>query len=132
MKTEVNLAAFDVETGSNSGARLELIDKFGKKSGEWIVLLGMDSKDATSRLSEQAQERVARATRGDRTVTVEQVRQERCELLAALTKEWSFKTGDAVPFPCTIDNARNIYVASVLVREQVEEFVNRRANFLQG
>lgn len=129
--SEVNLAAFDVESGSNSGSRLELIDKYGKKSGEWILLLGMDSREANARLSEQAQDRVVRAQRGDRTVTVEQVRGERCDLLAALTKEWSFKTADGAAFPCTAENARRIYLASVLVREQVEEYVNRRANFLQ-
>jgi hypothetical protein len=127
----VNLDEFDVESGATKGAKLELFNKLGKKSGEWILLLGMDSRDAQSRIAEQAQDRVARATNGDRTVTVDMLRAERCELLAALTKEWSFKTADGNPFPCTPGNVRQVYMNSVLIREQVEEFVNRRANFLR-
>ena len=127
-----NLGLFDVETDANRGARLELMDKFGKKSGEWILLLGTDSREAQAKLAEAAQARVTRAQRGDRTVTLEQVREERCSFLAALTREWSFKTQDGAALPCDAANAYALYRASSLIREQVDEFVSSRANFLPG
>lgn len=132
-----SLEQFDIETGADKGAKLELLDKFGKKSGEWIMLLGEDSQTYQQKLAEHNQNRIQRlAARqvglGGMKFTQDDVRTEMIERLVAVTREWSFKLADGQPFPCTPDNIEKVYRKSAVIREQVEAFVNERSNFLAG
>lgn len=129
-QNEVDLSAFDVESGADQGARLELIDKNGKKSGEWIYLLGADSQEYQRRFNEQAQRRLARLQRpGGQKITQTEMDEETIDRLVVCTKDWSFNVnGEKVAVtPKSVEGA---YRKSKLVREQVEIFINERANFL--
>lgn len=129
---EPNLAAFDIETAANEGAKLELLDKHGRKSGEWILLLGADSKAYQDRIGEQNRNRLQRLARTNQTAKLnqEEMEGEMIERLVLCTKDWSFKTQDDQKFPCTPENISKIYRKSTIIREQVIQFINDRANFL--
>jgi hypothetical protein len=140
MQTEpVDLSRFDVESGADKGSRLDLVDKFGKPSGEWIFLLGADSREYDTRLSQHSQRRLDRLSKsmagvGPKIEANEGVT-EAIERLVVCTKDWSFIVGNGegkTKFPCTPENAEKIYRSSKLIREQASAFINDRANFTQA
>ena len=131
MSDKPDLSAFDVETGSNQGAKLELLDKNGSKTGLWIRLVGADSTDYQRVVTQQNRKRLNRLQRPQGPkMTTEDMDNERFDRLVACTKEWNLKLGGQ-DYPCTPENAEKIYRASTLITEQVEAFVNERANFIQ-
>lgn len=123
----VDLSAFDIETGADRGAKLELLDKHGNKSGEWIQLLGADSKEYQAREAIHKQRRLNRLQKFTK-ITNADMENEIIERLVLCTKDWSFKVGND-KLPLSPQNIENIYRKSLLIREQVEFFVNDRANF---
>jgi hypothetical protein len=65
--------------------------------------------------------------------------EEACETLARCTKAWSgIPTGwidgkaDPAPAECTFSNAAKLYGRMRWVREQVDEFIGSRENFLKA
>lgn len=130
MSAEVDLSAFDVESGADQGAKLELLDKHGKPSGEWIQLLGADSKEYQQRFQQHQQRRLGRLQRpGGAKISQQEMDNEIVDRLVVCTKDWSFKLANGEKLPLTPQNTENIYRKSLLIREQVEIFINDRANF---
>lgn len=127
---EPDLSRYDVETGADRGAKMELVDKTGKKTGEWINLLGSDSKDYQSKKLEQDQKRLTRiAQTGKARLSASEILDELIERLVVCTKSWSFRVGDNQEFPCSAENIERIYRKSGLIREQAANFVDERENF---
>src|SRR5690606_33119194 len=125
---------YDVETGADAGAKLELLNKHGNKSGDWIVLLGADSKAYQERLAEHNRARLSKiqkaaASRASLTSLDGDIMEEGLQRLAVCVKDWSFKTSDGQAFPCTFDSALKVLKSSTLIREQVEAFVHDRSNY---
>lgn len=124
-----NLEQYDIVSGSEAGAKLYLRDRKGKRTGEWIHLLGSDSKTYQERLAHYNRERLQRMQRGGAPIEFEETEEDFIHRLAICTKEWSFTVGDKKPFPCNRENAMNIYRTAPLIREQAWEFVHSRENF---
>lgn len=97
----------------------------------WIELLSADS-EAALRFQRAARDR--RLSGGARRMKAADLDAEGAELLAALTVDWRLVTLDGSPIevPCGAANAVELYSMPELawLREQVDQFVSDRGNFL--
>lgn len=91
-----------------------------------IVLLGKDSKEYRAAVAKTANSRL----RNRKVQTVEQAQQDGIDLLAAVTVGWSGIAENGEPLECTEKEVKRVYREYAWIREQVDEFVDDRANFL--
>lgn len=91
-----------------------------------ITLLGKDSPEYRKAVSKTGNARLG----SRKKLTVEQAQQDGIDLLTAVTVGWSGleENGEALPY--TQDNAKRIYREYSWIREQADEFVHDRANFM--
>lgn len=137
----MDLKQLDTVSGADQGADLELMTPSGTlitdsatKKPWTIRLLGVDSKkyqDAQHRL---ANKRIQRRSRSRRAiVTSEELDTDQLELLVEVTTGWCDcikLTADSAPLPFNRENVRMLYSSYPWIREQAEEFIADRANFL--
>ena len=102
--------------------------------GETITLLGRDSKvyrDHVARRERALLDHVNN-TRKAPKLSHDQIKHQAIEDLVILTTGWNLTSEDGQPLPFSKEAARDIYAAHEMawLREQVEEFVGDRANFL--
>lgn len=57
---------------------------------------------------------------------------ETARLLAQITESWEGVVWDGKPLPCTEADAAMLYTRVPWLREQLDEFLNERGNFLGG
>lgn len=97
-----------------------------------IRLLGKDSERFLKKQRQLTERRIqrSRGQRANKLPSVEETLAEQCELLAAVTLGWNIEEGDG-PVPFSEAKARDIYMRYPWIREQVDEFVGSRANFLK-
>lgn len=123
-----------LRTDSEDGAELVILHP---KTREPIMT---DGKPLTIRLasitSKQYLEREAEIIekrRGLKKVTSEYLREEAAETLAKVTLSWQGVEFNGEELPCTIANAKKIYMVPGLkwLREQVDLFVADEANFIK-
>jgi hypothetical protein len=98
-----------------------------------ITLRGRDSTEFQRLQREQRQKNIDMATkRGVRDAVTEIVENEQraMDVYVACTVNWSGFDWEGKSLPCTPENARMIYTRLPWLREQVDAFINDRANFL--
>jgi hypothetical protein len=99
-----------------------------------ILLLGFDSDEVQKSIRENQNARIKLlGRRSSRTKAAEIMEQERMNVIIAATIGWEMEGVllDGKPFPpFSKDAARRVYDRFPWLKEQVEEFVNDRANFL--
>lgn len=134
-KKSLDLSALDTTRGAEQGAELQLSHP---RSGELIParisLLGADSSAWLDKHREFQRRRADRLNRTRKfVVSPEDLEAEQLELLVVATTgwDWSGITLEGEPVPAfSADAARRIYKRFGWVREQVDAFVQDRANFL--
>ena len=133
----MDLSKFNVEKMAESGADLvlehpstgeELISE--DKSKVTIKLLGTDSKAYRNKNREFQRGRIAKLARTrskkiDYTVSDE----EACEILVACTLGWENIELDGEILEFSPENAYQLYMDHLWIREQVDLFIGDRANF---
>ena len=97
--------------------------------GMVVTLLGMDSEPAL-RAQRVATNRRLKQGIAKMKLSAEELDSDGLDLLTALTVSWRGIEWDGKPYPCTPENARSLYTKLRWLREQVDEFVGERANFL--
>lgn len=135
----MDLSTLDVASTGDKGQPLHLkhpgtgvglIDEATGKPVE-IVLLSADSTTFTRLSHQQQNERIKKMRgRGKIATTSQEVLEDSIELLAAVTKSWSGIVLDGKPLECSPANAKALYTRLPWVREQADDFVNDRVNFL--
>jgi hypothetical protein len=93
-----------------------------------IRLLGMDSK-AFRKATRANQDRRLRGTRY-RAPTAEELDAEGLELLVKCTISWTGIVLDGSSLDCTPVNVRTLFTRLPWVREQIDNYIGDRANFL--
>lgn len=133
VKNTLDLAAIDTSKASEDGFVLQLAHPDGTLLAAKIRLQGVDS-DAFQRAYRAQQRRhMDRINRsGKFRATPEQLEAEKIEILAAVTLGWEGIALNGVPFEFNAENARTLYTRYALIREQVDQAVNDRGNFLPG
>jgi hypothetical protein len=64
-------------------------------------------------------------------LSAEELEEESVLKLANATADWNSFENEDGPIPCTIENAAKLYREHHFLREQVDQFVGDRSNFLQ-
>lgn len=107
------------------GTGMPYLDDAGETVRIWLC--GKDSK----RYQKAQDEIVDRNIKAGKRLKVnaELLKQQGTELLAKVTTKWEGVTMQGQSLPCNFENAKNAYSIPWL-REQVEEFIEERANFL--
>lgn len=133
----MDLEQLDTKSGAELGYEFELRHpETGAGLGMFITVLGADS-DAYRGLERQHQRDFMQQFAKSRkfTKTPEQGEADAIELLVAVTRAW--RTGEAPTLTlrgealaCTPAHARRVYREFPVIREQAQEAVSERANFL--
>lgn len=128
----LDLSALDTAKGAEQGYELTLSHpKTGEPTPMKITVLGADSDAYREKLRDFQRRRADRMNKGRRlSVTPEEIEAETLEMLVAVTTGWSGFTLDGAPLPFSGDNARTVYRRFSWIREQVDQAVGDRANFL--
>lgn len=131
----IDLSSFDTVSAANAGATMELLHPATKtplrqENGEpiTITVAGMDS-DVFRKAQRGATNRRL-AQRGKVKLNAEELEAESIETLAACTLGWSGIVVAGQPLPFDRANAVKLYTTLPWVREQLDEFVADRANYL--
>lgn len=132
---DFDLAGIDTKAGSEQGATMSVFNIDGAirrdRNGNpvTITLLGVDSETYRKAQRKNMNKRFSRRNPGK--ITAEELDVESLEVLAACTTAWSGicdRSGN--PVPCNAANAKALYEAAPELRDQVDRFINDRANFL--
>jgi hypothetical protein len=92
-----------------------------------ITLLGMDSAKYKRAVDKFRQ----KAGRKAKALTTQQLEARGAQLLASVTTGWTEIVFRGEELPFSVDNALLLYTESTWVREQVDEFVHERENFMK-
>lgn len=135
MNEKVNgfdLAALDTSRGAEEGYTLTLVHpKTGEATPVTITVLGADSETFRDKQREILRRRAERMNRTRKlTVAPEEAEADSLELLVAVISGWSGMTLDGAELPFSGENARMVLRRFGWIREQVDQAVSDRANFL--
>lgn len=128
-----DFAKRDVAAKAEEGAELEVLDPVtGETVGVFITLAGADSsvhRKATAMIAK----RRMNGAKGFRSKSFdpEKFEAESIEVLAACTLGWKGVVVDGAALPCGRDNAIKLYTRFPWLREQVDQFVSDRTEYLQ-
>lgn len=134
----MDLSQFDTEKAAEQGALCHLVNPATNeklyqddKSPVGIQVHGSDSSKYrkaqrtlnNKRLENQFKKR-------SQKITMEQLEEDSLELLVAVTVGWQGIVVDGEPLEFSEKNCRELYTRFTWIREQVDEFVTDRSNFL--
>jgi hypothetical protein len=141
---EFALDAVDTRTLSEAGVDVTIMKldsdvPLRAANGDLVTIkvLGPDSAKYRSLTRVQIRKRLSRMAAGKQTELTEdevlETEADTLDILAACTLGWAgVLTPAGEPIPCTQENARKLYENYPLVREQVDQFMSQRANFLKA
>lgn len=119
---------------AETGAVLQLKHPASEEpiEGVTITLLGQDSKKYRAiqrRRSQATLDRVAKGKKA-RNWDAEEIERNALDDLVEMTVSWTGVNLGGEELPCNVANARRVYTELPWVREQAQEFVADRGNFL--
>lgn len=129
----MDLATLDTKAAAERGADLHLahpvtFEPLFTDDGKplTIRLLGNDSREFRAGMSELAESRV-----GKKRTSLAAAEANGIDLLARVTVGWSNIIYNGEPLKFSLENAKMLYRERPWIKEQVDEFVADRANFLK-
>jgi len=126
----MDLSQLDVQAAAENGANLEVRHPATGIviPGMTITVLGTDSKTYRNAIKARLRQRVNQRKKND--FDPEKAEKEAVELLADLTVDWDGISLDGQVLKCNRENCITVYSRFAWIREQVDEFIGDRANFL--
>lgn len=138
-----DLSAYDTRKGAEQGHEHELTDPATHEPlGVFITVIGADAPEYQDRQTTIARRRLNDFAKSRRMPSAHEADAAAIDLLAFATRSWRTATGNAAePFTATValdgkalaftaENARMLYQRLPWIREQLEEVIQNRANFL--
>lgn len=129
----MDITKFDVKAAADRGAELHLLHPatdeplYGDDGKPVTIrLLGKDSREYRAALGEVAEKQV-----GKKRTTLAAAEAGGIELNARATAGWHNIGNKEGPIKFSVDAARELYHDSPWIKEQVDKFVDDRANFLK-
>lgn len=96
-----------------------------------ITLYGPDSTQLKSAQRSFMDKALKNGTRRKKlNMSAEQIEAQSLDILVAATADWENIAFGDEELDCTPANVRKVYTQVPFIREQVEEFINERSNFL--
>lgn len=128
----MDLTQLDSVKASNDGADLHVVHpSTGEKLGIVITLAGPDSDVFRKAKRRNTDKRLKAVQKGREKLSSAELEQEATEILAACTLDWSGIQEGKKDLECTPENASDLYTRYPWIREQVDEFIGDRANFIK-
>ena len=137
---QIDLSSLDTVTGANAGFDVELFHPGTREDlGITIHVLGRDSDKYQEVSRRQQKRRTAKLSKGGfrpgnvgGSISPEELESGSIELLAECTTGWSSNMAlDGEPLAFTVENAKTVYKRFPWIREQVDEAIDNRANFIK-
>lgn len=137
--TDFDLSQFDTRSSANEGAWLHLRNPFNlseplfyKEKPIRIRLLGKDSDKFKKQSAAATNLRLKEQSKGrGASLTTEQLEAETLSLLAVCSMEWENIILDGEELPLSVDNARLFYKRFPAFKEQADDFIGARENFMK-
>lgn len=133
-KPAVSLDDFDTITNAQAGVRMRLKSlKTGEFVDAWITVHGSDSDvyaQAKTEFDRTILDRTKDSTKGPLTET--EIKALQAELLAKCTSKFENMTMDGQPLTYTKASAQQMYLRYPAIKDQVDIFIGKRANFLKA
>lgn len=128
----MDLTHLDTRKGAEQGFELALTHpETGARLGATMLLLGADAEEYQRQVRAFQKKRTQQFLRQRKyTLSPEEAEEEAIELLVVATLGWKDVVVDGKPLEFNHDNARMLYTRFPWLREQVQEAVTDRANFL--
>lgn len=130
----MDLLQLDSVSVANEGSELTVLHPATQEETDIkIILRGADSdeyRSNTRRRVEQMQRNAKLKNQPD--MDVKDLEDKHIELLAGLTLSWTGVQKGEEDVPCTPENVKDIYTNWPWIKEQVNKFVEDRANFIKG
>lgn len=136
----MDLSSLDTTVAAEEGAELQLrnpVDDSVLRDEKTqdpvsITLVGTDAKEYMKITHAIQNRRLGkRLGKGGRAkLTAEELEADGLELLVASTKSWKHIVVDGQELPCNEKNVRMLYQRFPWIKEQVDEFIADRSNFL--
>ena len=127
-----DLGQFDTVTASNQGAAMQVLHPVTNvPTGVEITLAGADSdvyRRAQRTWANKQMDRLMK--RRGNNPSVEEIEERSLDIMARCTLSWKDVEFKGKKLPCNYENAIMLYRELPWLREQVDEFINDRANFL--
>ena len=129
----MDLSTLDLSVAASEGATLTLThpgtgeDLYSDDKPMTITVLGKDSAEYRGAIRKAANARMKNRKKVD---TVEALESESVGLMSTITTGWSGITVDGEEMAFNAENAKELYRRFHWIREQVDAFVDERANFL--
>lgn len=128
--------AFDVsgfKNGQMDRADVTIVHPVTGESTDMVItVMSMDSDEYRQIQLRLQNEQIKYARKNRGKTTAERIQQEALDLLVAVTVGWKGIEKDGAPYPFTPDNARWLYASLPFVKEQVDEFIGERRNFIRS
>lgn len=125
-----DLNQLDVVTRANDGAKCVIRDpSTGDDTTAYLLLAGMDST-----VYKQAQHKIANARINRKStvrITIEEIEAEQIGILVECTLGWGGMVLGGVEMPFDRATVRSMYEKFPTVREQAEQFISDRSNYLR-
>lgn len=124
----VDLSIYDTTKTSADGVWMELENpKDSEPLGVHFKLLGSDSEEYNKQVRKNNDKRIKKGMKNLKSETLEA---EGLELLVACTVDWQDVMDEGEELECTKENVRKVYKKYPWIKDQVDEFVGDRSNFL--
>lgn len=99
-----------------------------------VTLLGQDSKVYSDIVHKQQTKRLGKSISArsmKKVADAAALERDRMVVLVACTMSWDgIEDDDGKPLPCTDANKKKLYTECAWLRDQVDEFITERSNFL--
>lgn len=140
----MSLAALSPKATAEAGVEIEVLHpktNLPLSPRIYVTVCGADSDTCKKIQRKQLNRRLERSQRSrnnKNSMTAEELETESLEVLVACTKSW--RTGDRPEIemaagewlPCTPDNVRRVYDELPWMKEQLDQEIGDRSNFLRG
>ncbi len=104
----------------------------GEKLNIEITVASPDSEVYRKASMRVQNEQLQFAMKNRGKTTAERLAENSLEILVGATIGWKGIAEKGTPLPCTPDNVRRVYKMLPFIREQVDEFLGDRRNFLSN
>lgn len=139
---QFDLAQIDTKTLAETGVEMPVKSLDGKpliaRNGDPVVIsvLGSDSAKYRTLTRAQLRKRMEAMAAGKQALTeaeMDETERDVIDVLVACTVGWKgVLTTEGEPIPFSEDNVRKLYTNYPVIREQVDEFISKRANFISA
>jgi len=128
----MDISKLDIVASSNEGAVLEVLHpKTLTKTGIEIILVGTDSDIYNKQRLKASNKRLEQLNKtGKLKRTAEEIEEETIEMLVSCTIGWSGIEEDGKPLEFTPKHVKHVYEKYPWIREQIDQFIGSRDNFL--